>query len=104
MNSDLNKITRTNTYVIVANILSTCCSELITVATMDIESANKPCCSKSLHPLKDHQKEHSSELIVVEDEDSNDSAYETGSSLSRSCQSSPTCKLNNKRSYLSTKR
>lgn len=59
---------------------------------MDL-AASKPCSSKQ--PLKDQQQERSRELIVVDDEDSNDSAYETGSSLSRSCQSSPTCKFNN---------
>lgn len=68
---------------------------------MDFGSAvidvDKPCCSKSLTKVpRDYQKNRSNEVIVIDEDDSCDSAYETGSSLSRSsCLSSPICKYKN---------
>lgn len=65
---------------------------------MDFASdANQPGCSNnpecSKYPLNKHRKEYTNGLIIIDTDDSNDSAYETGSSLSRSTQSSPICKL-----------
>lgn len=57
------------------------------------EANVQPCCSKSLKnaPSDGHQK-ISDDLIIIDDDDSLDSAYETGSAVSRSTQSSPTGK------------
>lgn len=62
-----------------------------------VSDASKPGCSNnpgcSKYPLNKHRKEYTDDLIIIDTDDSNDSAYETGSSLSRSSQSSPICKL-----------
>lgn len=47
---------------------------------------NEPCCSKSLDPkpLIGKSNKNTDATIIIDGEDSNDSAYETGSAFSRS--------------------
>lgn len=58
------------------------------------DANNKPGCSKLVckDPSSIHKEKTTDNLIVIDDYDSCDSAYETGSSLSRSSLSSPTGK------------
>lgn len=61
---------------------------------MDLESNanNRPCCSKTWYkePFSSAANKYSKEIIEIDDDDSCDSAYETGSAVSRSSLSSPT--------------
>lgn len=57
------------------------------------DANNQPCCSKSLKKEpSNNNRLKTDEIIDLDDEDSCDSAYETGSALSRSTLSSPTSK------------
>lgn len=64
---------------------------------MDLElnaAANtQPCCSKSIETESSNGNHKiSNDPIIIDDDDSLDEAYETGSAVSRSTQSSPTSK------------
>lgn len=62
---------------------------------MDLDSNDQPCTSKSIktESLKTiHKNAADDPIVIIDDDDSLDSAYETGSAVSRSTQSSPTRK------------
>lgn len=61
---------------------------------LELNVANiQPCCSKSINTESSNVNHKiTNDLIVIDDDDSLDSAYETGSAVSRSTQSSPTRK------------
>lgn len=62
---------------------------------LDLESNAQPCTSKSIKMelLKtNHKNDAPVPVVIIDDDDSLDSAYETGSAVSRSTQSSPTRK------------
>lgn len=67
---------------------------------MDFESNAAKNCNHCIKPIKNERTngndKNTNDLIVIDDDDSLDSAYETGSAVSRSTQSSPTGKLKKK--------